>query len=197
MLQIPFCLVHIAGSQLEMSFVQSPSWCLPNKLICFPFILLCLRINDVSPFAANKSCAWWVARTMKPTRGSSSSSSSSFGTTSKGRSMSASSAFCLIVGVLEVGLSRVVLRLAVGVVGSSSATSSTFAACEAVEHLGDVLFVCMIILLVCRCVVWSVFFIPSVIVHVREARRSGVTVASNKHVVQLFTFLSVTTITHT
>ena len=53
----PFCLVHIAAFQLNMSFVQRPSWCLAIILACFQFLLLSLRIHDVVPFAANKSSA--------------------------------------------------------------------------------------------------------------------------------------------
>ena len=57
--------------------------------------------------------------------------------------------------------------------------SRTLAACAAAGHLHVFLFVSVIILILRRCVVWSFFFIASVIVHVPEAERSyGVTAAS-------------------
>ena len=65
--------------------------------------------------------------------------------------------------------------VAVGVVaacGSSSATS-TFAKCAAARHVPD------FPLIIRRCVVWSFFFISSVIVHVPDPYRSdGATVPS-------------------
>ena len=86
----PFCLVEIAGFHLETRFVQRPPWCLPIILACFWYLLRCLRIHDVIPFAANKSSALCVARTMQSTHGSSSSSGSSFGASSKEGLLSAS-----------------------------------------------------------------------------------------------------------
>ena len=50
---------------------------------CFHYILLCLMIHDVTPFAVNRSFALWVACTTQSTHGSSSSSGSSCGTLSK------------------------------------------------------------------------------------------------------------------
>ena len=62
--------------------------------------------------------------------------------------------------------------------GSTSAVLSTLAACAAARPLPVFQFVCMIILIIRRSVVWT-FFISSIIVHVPDAQRSDrVTVAS-------------------
>ena len=75
-----------------------------------------------------------------------------------------------------VGFSRVVLRLAVGVVGFAVG-GIVDAACATAGHL-LVFLVCVIILIIRSCAVWSLFFISSVIVLVPEAQGSdGVTVA--------------------
>ena len=66
--------------------------------------------------------------------------------------------FFVLIGVLEVVFSRVVLWLAVGVVGFDV---------DGAQH-PVCLFLCMIILVIRRCVVWSFFFMSSVIVHVPE-----------------------------
>ena len=60
----PFCLVDIAGFQLEISCVQFPSWCLASILACFQYMLLCSRIHSVTPVAANKSSVLCFARTV-------------------------------------------------------------------------------------------------------------------------------------
>ena len=86
-----------------------------------PCILLYLRIHDVIPFAANKSSALCVARTMCSTCGSSSCSGSSFGASSNdggcclGRGCSLRARWGH--GGWLGSVSRVVFRLAVGVVG--------------------------------------------------------------------------------
>ena len=82
-------------------------------------------------------------------------------------------AFFVLVEFLVVVFTRVFHRLAVGIVGinvggifdargmRSCVTSTSFS-----------LFVCMTILIICRCVVWNEFFTTSVIVHVPDAKRS-------------------------
>ena len=78
------------GFQLEISFVQRRSWCLAIALACFRHILLWLRIHDVIPFTVNKTSAFWVARTLWSTPGSSSSFRSSGGTLLREELLSAS-----------------------------------------------------------------------------------------------------------
>ena len=98
----------------------------------------------------------------------------------KGVAVFVVTAFFLLGGIRGVGFSRVILRLAVRSWSSPSAISSTLASCAAAERLPEFLFVCMIIPII-RCVVWSFFFVSSVIVHVPGAWRSdGVTVESEK-----------------
>ena len=78
-------------------------------------------------------------------------------------------AFFVLVGVLVSVLSRIVPLVRCGVVGS--AVTSTLAACAAAQLVPDCLFVCMIILIIRRRVVWSFFFTSSVIVHVPDTWR--------------------------
>ena len=107
----PFCLLDIAGFQLEISFVQRPSWCLAIILACFQKILLCLRIHDVIPLASHLPCVLL-------THGSSSSSGSSFGTSTKEGCCPRRGCFLLARwGSCGVGFNRVILRFTVGVVG--------------------------------------------------------------------------------
>ena len=61
----PFCLIDIAGLHFEMSFVQGSAWCLAIILARCLYILLCLRVHDVFPLAFNRSsvlggCAHYV-----------------------------------------------------------------------------------------------------------------------------------------
>ena len=126
----PVCVVDVAGFQLEMSFVQRPSWCLAIIRACFQYVLLYLRIHDVIPLASNRSPAlhgshhvvvprfqfvFWLIVWNFVEGGSWMLSSCSLGS-------------------LWVGFSRVVLRLAVGW-GSPSPVSSTLVACAAAGHL--------------------------------------------------------------
>ena len=76
-----FCLVDISGFQLEMSFVQLPSWCLATTLACFRYFLLSPRIHDVTPLA-----------------GSTSSSGSSCGTLERGVAVNVLAAVVVIFG---------------------------------------------------------------------------------------------------
>ena len=75
----PFCLVDIAGFQLEMNVAWRSSWRLATILACCPYNLCCLRIHEVVPFAANKSSVLWLARILWSIHGSTSSSGSSHG----------------------------------------------------------------------------------------------------------------------
>ena len=58
---------YVAQFQLAMSFAQRHAWCLAVIRACFQHILLCLKIHDVIPFAANKSSALRIARTLQST----------------------------------------------------------------------------------------------------------------------------------
>ena len=143
---------------MEISFVQRHSWCFAIILACFQYVLLCLKIHDMIPFAGNKSSALSVARTLQSNRGSSSSSGSSFGTSS-------TEGLLFAAWLLSCSLGSWTLGSVVSSSGSlSGIVSSTLAACAVVGHLHLFLFGCVI-----RCVVWSFFFISSVIVHVPEA----------------------------
>ena len=89
------------GSSWRLGFVQRPSWCLGTPLAFFHDILLCPRTHDVVPVAANRSSAWWVARTMSSNHGTSPFSCSLCGTLSKeGVAVSVLVAFFLLLGGL-------------------------------------------------------------------------------------------------
>ena len=64
--------IEIAVHLFDMSLVHWASWCLAVILACFQNVLLCPRIHDVFPVAANKLCALRVECTVKATHGSSS-----------------------------------------------------------------------------------------------------------------------------
>ena len=138
-----FGLVNIAGFQLEISFAQhtSPSRCLTIIVACLQCILFCLTIHEVIPVAASKSycshCAvdprcQFVFRVVV------------WNFVERVVAVRFVAAFFLLIGVLGGWVQS----------SSSSAISSTLAACAAAGYLHGFLFVCMIILIIRRCVVW-------------------------------------------
>ena len=148
------------------------SWCLSIILARFRCILLCLSIQDVIPFAADKSSALRVARTMWSTYESNVSSASSCGMLSKEEVISPS---CTIssLSLRSCGLATVVSSFGSlsESCGSSSATFVHSRRSQMRNLFLSSLFVCMTILVFRRRVGKRFFFICSSIVQIFLKRR--------------------------
>ena len=143
-------------------------------LACVQYFLFCLRTLDVIRLTANRSSAVSVARTVWSTHAWLVLVVWIVVWTSSKEALLSASWLLSACSLRPWWLGSVVsFSGSLSITwGSPSAVASTTAACAGAGHLLAFLFVCVIILIIRRCVVWSFFFISSVIVHMPEAQRS-------------------------